>query len=28
MLTTFGVKPNEYSTSIIQNELTMDALFQ
>ena len=28
MLTTFGVKPNEYSTSIIQNELTMEALFQ
>jgi hypothetical protein len=27
MLTTFGVKPNEYSTSSIQNELTMDALF-
>ncbi|PWK22374.1 hypothetical protein LV89_03439 [Arcicella aurantiaca] len=27
MLTTFGVKPNEYSTSSIQNELTMDDLF-
>lgn len=28
MLTTFGVKPNEYSNSSIQNELTMDALFE
>lgn len=27
MLTTFGVKANEYSASSIQNELTMDALF-
>ena len=27
MLTTHGIKPNEYSTSIIQNQLTMDALF-
>jgi uncharacterized protein len=27
MLTTHGLKPNEYSTSSIQNELTMDALF-
>ncbi len=28
MLTTHGLKPNEYSTSSIQNELTMDALFE
>ena len=27
MLTTHGIKPNEYSTSSIQNQLTMDALF-
>jgi uncharacterized protein len=28
MLTTHGLKPNEYSTSSIQNELTMNALFE
>ncbi|MFN8348701.1 MAG: ATP-binding protein [Spirosomataceae bacterium] len=27
MFTTFGVKPNEYAASVIQNELTMEALF-
>ena len=27
MLTTFGLKQNEYTNSVIQNQLTMDALF-
>lgn len=27
MITTFGLKDNEYRASVIQNELTMDALF-
>lgn len=27
MITTYGLKPNEYATSSVQNELTMDALF-
>lgn len=27
LISTFGVKTNEYSTSSVQNELTMDALF-
>ncbi|MBO0934187.1 AAA family ATPase [Fibrella aquatilis] len=27
LITTFGVKPNPYATSLIQSQLTMDALF-
>jgi uncharacterized protein len=28
ILTTFGLTPNEYSTSLVQNSLTMDVLFR
>jgi hypothetical protein len=27
-VTTFGVEPNEYSASLVQNSLTMDVLFE
>ena len=28
MVTTFGVNENEYKTRFVQNEITMDALFE
>jgi len=27
LITTFGLKPNEHSAGLVQNDLTMDALF-
>jgi hypothetical protein len=27
LVTTFGIKKNEHATRLIQNEITMDALF-
>lgn len=28
MITTYGVKKNNYCTGLVQNEVTMDALFK
>ena len=28
MVTTFGIKKNEHATRLIQNEITMDALYK
>jgi hypothetical protein len=28
MVTTFGLKQNQYSTGLLQNELTMEVLFE